>query len=432
MSKLRSLPGALKFMYGNILVLTITRSLGMFCRSMVFPYASLYLLALGGDPSQIGFVNSLNPLVGLIVFPIAGYLTDHAGRVKIIVIAGYVGAALILLFVFAPNWQTIALAKLLLGFTVVQFPPTSAINADSLTPEQRGTVMATKNTLSGALAIFAPYAAGAFLDAYDVKLGMRVLYALMAAANLASATLHLYFLKETSSRTPDRLRLADLPAAFKQAYGDIPAMLRQLPRSLKALAAVITLSFVANAVASAFWVVYATEHIGLSSTQWGSILLLETLLRSVMYIPAGLIVDRHGRMRCIVGALLLSLLCTPTFVLATRFLHVLLIRLATATATAFFIPACSALMADTVPRNTRGRVMAAIGRGTVMLGAAAGGTGGPGMGFMTTVPVMIGCLAGGYLYAYHPALPWGFVLVATALSILLALLLIRDPKHAET
>jgi hypothetical protein len=64
MPRARFLSGTLQFMRGNILVLTINQMLGMFCRSMVFPYASLYILALGGEPTQIGFVNSLSPLAG--------------------------------------------------------------------------------------------------------------------------------------------------------------------------------------------------------------------------------------------------------------------------------------------------------------------------------------------------------------------------------
>ena len=69
----------LGFMRGNIRVLTATRVLGQFARSLAFPYASLYILALGGRPAQIGLVNSLAPLAGLLAFPIAGYLSDHAG-----------------------------------------------------------------------------------------------------------------------------------------------------------------------------------------------------------------------------------------------------------------------------------------------------------------------------------------------------------------
>ncbi|MFP3897004.1 MAG: hypothetical protein ACLFV5_09270, partial [Anaerolineales bacterium] len=62
---LKSLRKTFAFMQGNILVMTVTGAMGMFARSMAFPYASLYILALGGEPAQIGVVNSLRPLAGL-------------------------------------------------------------------------------------------------------------------------------------------------------------------------------------------------------------------------------------------------------------------------------------------------------------------------------------------------------------------------------
>ena len=75
------------FMKGNLTVLTIRQVLGMFIRKMVLAYASLFILAVGGDSSQIGIINSVRPLAGLIMFPIAGYLTDRTSRVKLITIA---------------------------------------------------------------------------------------------------------------------------------------------------------------------------------------------------------------------------------------------------------------------------------------------------------------------------------------------------------
>ena len=75
--------------------------------------------------------------------------------------------------------------------------------------------------------------------------------------------------------------------------------------------------------------------------------------------------------------------------------------------------------------------MAAIDRGTVMLGPASGGTGGPGMGFLTTLPVMLGSIVGGYLYSANPTLPWIFVTAATGVSVFVTVLFLRDPEHAQ-
>jgi len=422
--------GVFSFMRGNILVLTLTQSLGRFFRAMVMPYASLYVLALGGEPAQIGLINSLRPLAGLVMFPLSGYITDRAGRVRLIALAGYFSGVTMLIFVLAPSWEWIALASFVQGFMVFQFPPTSATIADSLETRNRGTGMATMNMIASTLAILSPYIAGILLEAYDVAFGMRILYALLAGASVVAATVNLRFLRETSSNGGEKAPL-NLMDVFREAYGGIPSVLRQLPRSLKALGVVIILLFMCNGIAASFWVVYAVEQMGLSSVDWGLILLIEAALKTVLFIPGGLLVDRYSRSRTLLVSLAISLVSIPMFVLSTGFYHVLLIRVAVAVATVIFIPDCTALMADSVPREMRGRVMAAFGRGSVMLGATGGGTGGPGMGYFITVPVMIASIAGGVLYTANSTYPWVFVFAATLISVIVSAAFIRDPKGNE-
>lgn len=431
MFKVDSLRRAFRFMHGNILVLALTNLLGNFSRAMAFPYASLFILALGGEATQIGFINALAPLAGLLLFPLAGYITDYAGRVKLIVFSGYLSGLFLLFYVLAPSWQMVAFATLLRGIIVLQFPARSAIIADSLAPGDRGRGIATMRTISGTLSIFAPYLAGFIIDTYGPNLGMRFLYAVMTVAYLTSAAIQQRFLVETSPNAGHPVKAADLLGAFREAYSGIPALFRRVPPALTALAGVIVLAFMANAVVSPFWVVYAVEQIGLSSAAWGFVLLVETTLRSLLFIPAGTLVDRWGRTRLLLLALLLGLVIMPLFVFAHTFAAVLLLRIGVAVVQATFIPACVALMADLVPRAVRGRVMAALGQGGVLLGSAGGGTGGPGTGFLITIPLMISSLAGGALYAWHPTYPWFFVLGALALAVLLVILFIRDPETAE-
>jgi MFS family permease len=207
-------------------------------------------------------------------------------------------------------------------------------------------------------------------------------------------------------------------------------MLRQLPRSLKALAGVIVLSFVATAIAAPFWVLYAVERVGLSPSAWGMVLLVEMILKSAMFVPAGMLVDRWGRTKSLLAALSIALLSIPAFLFASSLAAVLAIRVVIAVAFAIGIPSCSALMADTVPRDIRGRVMAALGQGGILIGTA-GGVGGPGVGFVTIVPLMVASLAGGYLYAWRPASSWVVATMATGAAIVLIALFIRDPERAE-
>ena len=418
------------FVRGNILVLTISGSLGMFSRSMVFPYVPLYVLSLGGDPEQVGIVYALGPLGGLLMFPIAGYLADHMNRPRLIALAGYFSAVMLLINAVAPTWEWVAAARLLQGLAVFHFPASSAIIADSLPPEHRGRGMATMAAMAGTVALFAPYLAGTTLDAWGVERGMRILYVAMAAAYAGGATINLLFLKETRQVSPDRVRMDNLAQTFRGVYADIVPMLRGFSPALKAMSVIVTLCFVCNGLAGPFWVVYVTTEVGLSSSQWGLILLVEAGLRNLSTIPAGVLVDHFGRRRFILMVLLFSWVI-PLLLLAGSFAQVLVLRCVIGIISAFFSPAMGALMADIVPSENRGRVMAAIGRGTVMVGGATGGIGGPGVGFLTTLPLIIGSACGGILYAISPSIPFLFVLGAMVVAFALAVGFLHEPKNAE-
>ncbi len=417
-------------MSDNMLVLTVRQSLGMFFRRMVLPYASLFILEVGGTSSQIGVVNSLSPLAGLLMFPISGYLTDRTSRVRLIALAGYLSAASLLLYVFAPSWEWIALGSLIQGFMVFQFPPTSAILADSLTPGNRGTGIAAMNSVATGFSLFSPYIAGMLLEALGVGVGMRVMYGLLACSSLVIAVLVSRYM-EDSREAAGYDALPSLGVILRETYSGVSELVRGLPRSVKALGFVVLMGFIGNAVSSPFWVVYVVEEVGLSSLDWGLIIMLETILKTLLTFPAGVLVDRYGRTRNLLASLLVSLFSMPLIVYAEGFYHVLLIRLAVAMAGALFTPASTALMADYVPSEMRGRVMAALGRGSVMVGATGGGTGGPGMGYLFTVPVMAASIMGGLLYAVNPAYTWYSLLAATSVQVLALALFVRDPDVAH-
>lgn len=419
------------FVRGNVLIFMITLVLGQFGRNMAFPYASLYVLALGGKPEHVGLVNSIAPLAGLIVLPVAGYFADVSGRVRLIALAIAWSGLLNILAALAPSWQVLAWNSLLQGFLVVQFPASSALMADSLAPEDRVRGIATVNGVAGGIGLFAPYLAGAIVTRLGTETGMRLLFGAMALFNLVSAAISWRFLKETTRPHQTHLAWREMLGIVRSAYREIPSLLKRLSPSIRALGGISALSFVANALAGSFWVVYAVERLGLSPEAWGLILLVETALMNLAYVPAAAWIDRLGRARTLQIALIVTAILTPLFVFAQGFWPVLLIRAAFALCNAFFMPACLALLADSTPREMRGRAMGAIGSGAVMLGATMGGTGGPGLGFLIIPPLMAASLLSGHLYVKNAALPWFASTLAMTLAALLALRYVRDPHQAE-
>ncbi len=419
----------LPFMRGNYVILTVRMVVGQICRSMVFPYASLLILAVGGSTSHVGVVNSLRPLAGLLVFPVAGYLTDRRGRVRLMAAAGYLSAFTTLIFVFAPSWEWIALATLLQGFAVLQFPPSSAILAESLEPQYRGVGVATMSTLGNLFAVASPYMAGVITESLGNELGVRTLYAIY----MLSFIINNFMLRYLTGAEPegDPGELPSFTAILREVYGGLPELIRGMPREVKALSVVTGLAFISNSLTAPFWVVYATEVVGVSNVDWGLILFIESIIKIGLTIPAGMVADRYGRARTLTAAVMVSLVSLPSIVLATGFTHVLLVRVGAALAVALYIPASTALMADLVPRRMRGRVMSAVGRGSVMVGATGGGTGGPGMGYFYTVFVVAGSVLGGVLYSVDPSYPWLGVLAACVVQLVFVALFIRDPEERE-
>ena len=422
----------------NIRVFASCDLLGNFARAMVQPYASLYILALGGNTAQIGLIQSLIPLMGLVILPIAGYLAGRTNRVRLIILSNTMLIINVLIMAFAPTWQVYAVATALMGLAAFQFPARSSLVADSMQPGQRGKGFATLNTISNSLAIVAPFIAGSVITIYGDLRGMRLLLISMAALYGTATLIHYRFLRDIDvlQETGDdagynSISIRSIAGFFKQTYATIPGTLRALPTSLKALAGVIVLSFMANGVASPFWVVYATEEVGLSSAAWGLVLLIETAFRLALFIPAGMIVDRWGRSKTLLASLTLALFAVPSFVFVSGFASALMIRSAVAVSFAMVMTSCTSLMADTVPRRLRGQVMSALGQGSIMIGPAGGGTSGPSVGYVAAIPLVVSSLLGGMLYTWSPVLPWVFVFCTTLLSILLIVFFIRDPQEAE-
>lgn len=61
--------------------------------------------------------------------------------------------------------------------------------------------------------------------------------------------------------------------------------------------------------------------------EWGLILLYETVMKVLLTVPAGILVDNIERTRTLLFSTIISLISLPSLIFATTFQTVLLIRL---------------------------------------------------------------------------------------------------------
>jgi len=394
-----------EIMRGNLLVFTVgdaVRQLSMF---ITFPYFSLYVIALGGSPVDIGIVNSLRPFLSLFIYPIAGYLSDHYNKVKIIATTGYLTASLWLIFMLAPNWKVLALGNLIMGSMTFYFPAANSLMAASLPEDRRGAGYSLWIAIPSAIGIVSPYIGGYLTTTWGVIPAMRFLYAVTFFATLGISTMNLRFLKDEAPREP-KADSESILRVVANSYRDVIEVLRWLPRNLKYYTIILATSFFFNNLVSSYWVIYAVDVIGLNKLQWGSALLITQLVNVILLLPAGTVVDRIGARRVLTFALLASIFPIVLFPFSRGVWGVALIVVMVSLVSVFLISSAPAYMAESVPPQMRGRVMAAIGQGALFINVRGGGGGGPGMGAILTIPSILGALLGGFIYQTSSHLPW--------------------------
>ena len=186
-----------EMLHGNLLIFTLGDLLRQLSLFITFPYFSLYIQSLGGNPIIIGLVYSLRSVAAFFVYPIAGYLSENYNRVKIIAFTGYLYSILYLAFALAPDWRFLALVNFTLGLLVFSFPAMSSLMADSISHNYLGLSYSLWRAIPGAVGIISPFIGGYFITILSVNVGMRLLYSLTFLVTLLISTINLKFLKET-------------------------------------------------------------------------------------------------------------------------------------------------------------------------------------------------------------------------------------------
>ncbi len=415
------------FMKENVLVMTVCECIWRTTIDIIWPFLPLYVLHLGGSYETIGVIMAVGNLASMILYPLGGYIADYQGRIKLIAYMTFMYGASFLIPAFTSSWQWLAVGMFVQSLVTFYFPARQALIADSIPPDQRGIGFAATVAIPSAFGIAAPVIGGWLIDNIGISRAMHGLYFMGFWIASAIALFRLRYLKETVEN-PKRLdlSLSKLPGLLLEAYRSVFSVLKDVPSRLYTLSLLVSSSVLFASIASSFWVVRATEVIGLSVQQWGTVMLVSGVVSVILGIPAGSIVDRYSKKMIAGLCMILGSAQCYLYLRCETFLHVALLAVVTTLTNAFMNPSFQSLFADMTPREKRGRVLASIGGGGIWLMRGAWGSGVLGKTMQT-----LGMLLSGYIYRYNPSYPW-YVLSAALLVIgVLFILLVDEPKVAE-
>ena len=360
------------------------------------------MLALGATPSEVGLINSLSIIGGTILEPLGGYLADKRGRVRLVGLATFGYALCYILFAVAPDWRLLGAGQILQQMLFFYAPGLNAIMADSLPPGTRGRGYALERAFPLALGFIAPYLGGLLIAYYGdgdagLVVALRQCYWIALAFGLFVAYLRLRYLKETIENeqpTPGFNKLGDL---LRESYGGIIETIRWLPSGFRPVVYVqiIQASFIG--MVAPFWILYATQSLGLSAVDWGTVLLISGFVGLLSIIPVGYLVDRFGSRKMIFLSIGMAIISVAAFIYSAGFWATTLVLATLSISNSIVTPSWASLIADITPRERRGRVNALLGENGILVSTSrvAGG------GVLLFIPSSLGAFIGGYLIVEH-------------------------------
>ena len=427
------------FVQGNVKILMLCRVLWSASTSIIYPFFSLYILALGGTATEVGLINALGIRAGMILYPVGGYIADKAGRVKLIGYSTFVYTFAHLFFVVANDWRIIALGQFMSQLLLFYMPAMNALEADSLPPGVRGRGFAIMMAVPGAVRVVAPVVGGYVIEWFKVSSGLtsdqaivravRICWTVAFVTGLFVAWLRLRYLKETVSEDDgeERFSFRQIPKMIVPAYRSIMDSIKWMTPSLRVIVAIEMFASFFIAMSAPFYVVYAKQVIGLVESQWGLIMFVSGLVAILAAFPLGSATDRVGPRRMILVGMFMAPLIVFGYQYAGGFIGVAAVLVGISLCNSMMMPAFSTIIANIIPRSRRGRLYSLIGeRGiTISFGNFWGG------GFLLFPPAAVGAYVGGWVYKIDPNLPWIITGAAVLVCAALVYLFVHEPEEAQ-
>jgi MFS family permease len=399
------------FIAGNFLIMVLSWLILDFFSEMPATYYPLYVQALGGTAASIGLIGAVEMVArGLVQIP-GGYLADKYGRRWLISTMTFVAAMGRIFYVLAPSWEWILLGAVTVGLTNIYGPALNAIVADSVPKERRGMAFSIINLIASVSTTPAPLIAGLLYVQMGLVPSMRLGYGLMMVGFLGAALMRMR-LKETVEN-PTRINLSEMAASYPRSMRESVNVWRLVPRSAFVL-------FVANSMTSFIigtyqpvFTLYIIRDLGIGEVAFSYIMTALFVSMIILAIPSGKIIDKVGKKKPLIVAYLLWAVAIPLFVWGD-FWRLILAMSLVGLLQVLVNGAGSALFADLVPREHRGKVSGS-------------------MGFFNMMALAVGQLLGGWMYDnVSHGFPFYLQLALIWAPLLMIYLYVKEPERKES
>lgn len=271
-------------------ITVIRTSLDKLAYQIVFPYLSIYIIALGATVTQLGAVNSLGMIAAGIVGPLTGWFIDRTGPKKIYLIGIGMLATSYLTYGIAHSWLVtiIAMVAYWLGFSV-SIHSCATVCGNSLANEDRATGMMICETVAAGLLGMAGPIWGAWLVTAFGGVNASGIRPLFFFSLTITVTTFMIILTQLSGK---RGRVVGLTKSnmFRDLY-----QVMKGGRHLKRWLVIASVNQLPQAMVFPFSQVFAHEIKGADQFILGAMVTGSALASIAFAIPLGRLADKVGR-----------------------------------------------------------------------------------------------------------------------------------------
>ncbi|TAK59853.1 MAG: MFS transporter [Bacteroidetes bacterium] len=302
-----------------------------------------YLQLLGAGTWIIAIYGTIKDLLdGIYQYP-GGWLTDHLGRRKSLVVFTSIATVGYLIYLFSPSYEWILFGTIfVMAWSSLTLPAFFAIIGDNLPQEQRSTAFGVQAFIKRIPIVIAPAIGGWLIVQAGFSNGISLALALTIVLSITSSVIVLRSYRDENQPVTEK-------SNFKQVWGEMDPYLKKL---------LVADCFArwAEGIPKVFIVLYVLNDLQASPFQFGLLTSIQTLTSMAAYIPFARMSDKLNRKPFVLATFIFFALFPLVLVNATSFV-LLIIAFITAGLREIGEPARKAQITDLAKISARGRTV---------------------------------------------------------------------------
>ena len=250
-------------------------------------FAPKYIETLGGGVLIIGLFDALQTLLGAVYAWPGGWLTDHWGQRRTLMLFSTISIAGYVLVLFWPHWLALLLGSFLfLAWSALSLPATFSVVATSLEKNRHTMGVGVQSMIRRVPMMVGPLLGGWLLTRFGWTEGVRYALLLCIAMSLLTAVFQ-WFMFE-----PEEKGSTKKNPAVQMSFSGIVKCFTPALREL--LVSDMLIRF-CERIPYAFVILWAMDQGGVTAEQFGWLVAFEMVTAMLCYIPVAHLADKYGR-----------------------------------------------------------------------------------------------------------------------------------------